>query len=181
MSEAATGAQKSEQKIKKEILTISRFYLELTIKGSDHPLDAYFIECQGLKRTLETIEHCEVMAEQWGSKPAKTGRVVRGKIPGNIKTDNITLRQGLSISPTVWRWLRNVENGLWAKSTYDGDISIYHQGDGENAAARFRFFGAWPISYKISDLKADSSDFQLEELVLAVDDFIRVKPDGNEY
>ncbi len=166
-----------------ELLTTSRFYVELKLRDSNELVDGYFMECQGLKRNIEVIEHCEVFSEPWGSKPAKTGRMVRSKIPGNSTSENIVLKQGLCISSTVWKWFRSIEQGQWAKQICDGDISIYNQAQsaGEAPSVRLRFFGAWPISYKLSDFKADGNDFQVEEMVLAVNDLIRVTPEGNEY
>lgn len=164
-----------------ELLTNSRFYVELQLRGSNQAIDGYFMECQSLKRNIEMIEHSEVFPEPWGGKPARSGRVIRSKIPGNSTSENIVLKQGLSISPTIWRWFHAVEQGQWAKQIHDGDISVYAQGDSDSPTVRLRFFGAWPISYKLADFKADGSDFQVEEIVLAVNDFIRVKPDGNEY
>ncbi|MDJ0706126.1 MAG: phage tail protein [Leptolyngbyaceae cyanobacterium MO_188.B28] len=162
-----------------EVLTNSRFYLELKLQGSNDLIDGYFIECQGFKRTQEAIEVAEVTPQKWGGKPAQSGRVIRTKLPGNTKSENITLRYGMTISPTMWKWFRMVEQGQWAKQFRDGDLTIYNQA-GE-VQARFRFLGAWPVSYKVGDVKADGSDFQVEELELAVEEFIRVKPDGNEY
>ena len=162
-----------------EVLTNSRFYLELKLQGSNDLIDGYFIECQGFKRTQEAIEIAEVTAQKWGSKPAPRGRVIRTKLPGNAKSENITLRYGMTISPTMWKWFQTVERGNWAKQFRDGDLSIYDQGG--NTKARFRFLGAWPMSYKIGDVKAYGSDFQIEELELAVNEFMRVQPDGNEY
>lgn len=163
-----------------EILVASRFYLELKLKGSDDRIDAYFMECQSFKRKQTVVEHCEVFPQQWGSNnPAKQGRVVRAKVPGNTESENIKLRMGMTLSPTMWKWFKDVEGGNWAKQLRDGALTIYSQGG--NVEARFHFFGAWPVSYKIGDVKADSNDFQIEEVELAVDEFIRVDPDGNEY
>jgi len=139
------------------------------------------MECQTLKQNVEVIEHSEVFAEPWGSKSAKQGRVLRSKIPGNSTSENIVLKQGLSLSSTIWKWFQSVEQGQWAEQVCDGDISVYSQGDWESPSVRLRFFGAWPISYKLADFKASGADFQVEEVVLAVNKFIRVKPDGNEY
>jgi phage tail-like protein len=155
-----------------EILTTSRFYLELSLAGSQSLIDGYFMECQGFKRTQEAIEICEVTPQKWGSKDNKYGRVVRTKIPGLSKSSNLTLRFGLTISDTMWKWFKSVEEGNWSKERKDGDLTIYDQGAIERA--RYRFIGAWPISYKISDLQAGSSDFQIEELELVVDEFFRV-------
>ena len=160
---------------KYEILSSSRYYLEITLAGSKDEIDGYFMECQGFKRSQEVISVCEVTPQKWGSKDAKVGRVIRTKLPGNSKSENIILKRGLSISDSLWRWFKATENGKWGVQQRDGDITLYDQ----KAAikARFRFYKAWPVSYKISDLQASSSDFELEELELAVDDFVRVDPE----
>lgn len=162
-----------------EVLTNSRFYLELRLQDSNDLIDGYFMECQGFKRTQEVIEIAEVSAQKWGSKNAQKGRVIRTKIPGNVKSENITLKYGMTLSPTMWQWFQAVEVGNWAKQFRNGDLTIYNQkGD---VQARFRFLGAWAVSYKIGDVQAGGSDFQVEEVELAIDEFIRVKPDGTVY
>ncbi|MBE9062417.1 phage tail protein [cf. Phormidesmis sp. LEGE 11477] len=161
-----------------EVLTTARFYLELKLQGSDDRIDGYFMECRGFAREQDVIEHCEVVPQKWG-KSAEKGRVVRTKMPGNSKSSNITLRMGMTISPTTWKWFKSVEEGEWSKQLRDGSLTVYQQ-DGE-MAARFDFIGAWPVKYKIGDVKADSSDFQIEEVELAVDEFKRVEPTGQDY
>lgn len=156
-----------------EVLSSARFYLELHVDGSDDRIDGYFMDCQGFKRTQEVAELCEVTSDVWGKNGTSKGRVVRTKVPGNVKSENIILRRGLTISQAIWDWFAAVEQGKWAEQRRDGDITVYAQGSEE--AARFRFFGAWPISYKISDFKAGSGEFEIEEFELAVDQFIRVK------
>lgn len=164
---------------KYEILTTSRFYLEISLEGSLDQIDGYFSECQGFKRSQEVIEVCEVTPQKWGSANASKGRVNRTKIPGNMKSENIVLKRGLTISDTLWKWLRDVERGNWAKQRRDGDLTVYDQhGD---IRARFRFLRGWPLSYKIADVKSDSADFQIEEMELAVEEFMRVQPNGEEY
>jgi len=162
-----------------EVLTNARFYMELKLEGSNETIDGYFMECQGFKRTQDAIEIAEVTSQKWGSKPADRGRVIRTKLPGNVKTQNITLKFGMTISATMWKWFQAVEHGNWAKQFRNGDLTVYSQGG--DVHARFRFLGAWPVSYKIGDAKADGGDFQIEELELAVDEFLRVQTDGNEY
>ncbi len=155
-----------------EVLTTSKYYLELTLDGSKEVIDGYFMECSGFKRSQELIEIAEVTSQKWG-KSAKVGRVARTKMPGNVKSDNLILRFGMTISNTFWKWFKAVEDGEWSKQFRDGDITIYNQGG--KISARFRFLGAWPISYKISDLKAGDNQFQLEELELSVQQFFRVQ------
>ena len=98
-----------------EILTTNRFYLELKLDGSVEPVDAYFMECQGFKRTQEVIEVCEVTPQKWGKAGTTAGRVVRTKVPGNVKSNNLILRRGMTSSITVWNWFNEVEQGGWAK------------------------------------------------------------------
>jgi phage tail-like protein len=155
-----------------EVLTTSRFYLGITLDNSRDIIDGYFMECRGFKRSQDVIEICEVRKEKWGKHSAKAGRVVRTKIPGNFKCDNIVLKFGMTVSKTMWKWFDNVEQGNWINQKRDGDLTLYDQGGTEQA--RYRFLGAWPINYKIAELKAGGTEFQVEELELAVDEFFRV-------
>jgi len=155
-----------------EYLTNSRFYVEISLQGSLQPIDGYFMECSGLSRSQEAIEIVEVTPQVWGKTGATKGRVIRTKIPGNVKSDNITLKQGLNISMTMWNWLKAVENGKWSEQLKDGDITIYDQASEEKV--RFRFSGAWPTRYKVSDFKADGNEFAITEIELSVADFLRV-------
>lgn len=161
-----------------ELLTNSRYYLEITLDGSQESIDGYFMECQGFKRSQEVITACEVTPQKWGSSGATSGLVVRTKLPGNTKSENIILKRGLGISVTLWDWFKAVEEGKWAKQRRDGDLTIYDQASKQQA--RFRFAGAWPVSYKITDLKASGTDFEVEEVELAVESMMRVTPGGNE-
>jgi phage tail-like protein len=153
-----------------EILTVARFYVELSLNGSTEPVDAYFMECKGFKYTQSLIELAEVFPQPWGK--ATRGRVIRTKMPGNEKVNNINLRRGLSASTTLWNWIQNVQLGRWATQSYDGSLVIYRPHGGEGA--RFNFFGAWPVSYTVADSVVSGSDLAFEELELAVERFERV-------
>lgn len=155
-----------------EVLTSSKFYLEIRLRGSDDRMDAYFMECQGFERKQEVIEVCHVTPQKWGSKGTTAGRIINTKVPGNSSSGNITLRRGLTLSSVMWDWFAQVEQGNWAKQRRDGDLTLYDQGAIERA--RFRFIGAFPIRYKISDVSAQTSEFEIEELELAIDEFRRV-------
>ena len=155
-----------------EFLTTSRFYVEITLQGSLEEIDGYFMECTGLSRSQEAIEIVEVTPQVWGKTGATKGRVVRTKIPGNVKSENITLKQGLNISMTMWNWLKAVEDGKWSEQLRDVDLTVYDQSATEKA--RFRFNGTWPVRYKVSDFKADGSEFSITEVELSVSDFLRI-------
>ncbi|WAL60089.1 phage tail protein [Thermocoleostomius sinensis] len=152
-----------------ELLTASRFYLELRLDGSNDLVDAVFLECQGFKRSQEPIKICEVTPQQWGR--AKYGRVVETQLPGSSKTDNLVLRRGLTNSMTLWTWFEAVEVGDWAKQRRDGALCIYSQAGVEQA--RFEFRNAWPTRYSLSDFSAQSGEMEIEELEIVVEDFSR--------
>ena len=152
-----------------EILTSCRFYVELKLDDSQDPVDAYFMDCKGLKRTQEVIEICEVTSQRWGS--AKSGQLVRTKIPGNVKTNNVTLKRGMTRSNTLWKWFDATQSGNWKNQRRDGSISIYDQ-LGE-VQARFVFRRAWLTGYVVSDLSSSSNEIQIEEVELAIEEFIR--------
>ena len=153
-----------------EILTASRFYLELSLDGSNSLVDGIFLDCKGFKCSQEVIEVCEVTSEQWGK--AKKGMVRRTKLPGNVKTDNITLRRGLMSSLVLWKWFEEIQNGNWAKQRRDGSLKIYNQKS--EPQAHFQFFNGWATSYSLSELSANSTDYEIEELEIACEVFKRV-------
>lgn len=150
-----------------EILTAHRFYLELTLKGSKDPVDAIFLECQGFKRTQDPIEICEVTR----NKGAQKVEVVRTKLPGNVKSGNLTLRRGITCSMTFWNWFQAVQEGNWAKQRKNASLTIYDQA--AKPQARFALAGAWPSSYKLADVNARSTDIEIEEVEVAFEEFTR--------
>jgi phage tail-like protein len=152
-----------------EILTTCRFYLELKLDGSQEPVDAYFMDCKGLKRTQDVIEACEVTPQKWGK--AKYGQVVRTKVPGNVKSNNIVLRRGLTCSATLWKWFEAVQAGKWSEQRKSGSLTVYDQAN--TIQARFEFQGAWPTSYTLTDLSASSNELEIEEVEVAFEEFTR--------
>jgi phage tail-like protein len=154
-----------------EILTNCRFYLELKLDGSEEPVDGYFMECKGFKRTHDVVDICEVAPQQWGK--AKSGLVMRTKIPGNTKTNNITLKRGVTQSMTLWKWFAAVEAGNWAEQMRNGSLTIFDQTG--VAQAIFQFTKAFPVNYSVSDVNASSNDVEIEEMEIAVESFVRTK------
>lgn len=153
-----------------EVLARCRFFLELKLDGSQDSVDGYFMECSGFKVTQDLIEATEVTGQQWGK--AKKGRVVRTKIPGNVKYTNMVLRRGLTCSMTLWNWLQAVEEGQWGAKKQDGSLAIYDQGGQQQV--RLEFKNAWPVSYSISDLSVVSGDFEIEEIEVTVEELKRI-------
>lgn len=154
-----------------EILTAHRFYLGLTLDGQKDNVDGFFLECQGFKRSQDAIEITEVTPNKWGA--SDKGQVVRTKIPGNVKSGNITLKRGMTNSLAIWKWFEAVQEGKWASQRKSAALTIYDQAGQEQA--RFELAGAWPASYKIADVNARSSDIEIEEIEVAYEEFKRVK------
>jgi phage tail-like protein len=155
-----------------EILTASRFYLGLTLDGSKNDIDCHFLECRGFQQTQAPIEICEVTPNKGGGAKQKA-QVVRTKIPGNVKSGNLTLRRGMTSSKELWEWFYLVQSGNWAKQRRLVALSIYNQASEE--VARFELANAWPSSYKLTDVNARSTDIEIEELEVAFEEFKRVK------
>lgn len=157
--------------MERELLTNSRFYLELSLDGSDLAFDAIFRDCKGFKATQDVIEACEVTPQKWGT--ASRGRVVRTKVPGNVKYTNLILTRGLSASETIWNWFEAVQEGNWAQQRRDGSLNIYDlAGD---LQARFEFSRAWPARYSIADVNAGGAEIEIEEMEIAVEELKRVR------
>ncbi|HBB31175.1 MAG TPA: phage tail protein [Cyanobacteria bacterium UBA8803] len=158
-----------------EILSRARFYLELLLDGGNDSVDGTFEECTGFKVSQEVIEVCEVTPQKWGKDgSASHGRVVRTKVPGNLSYTNMTLKKGLNISMTLWNWLNSVSEGAnWSEQRRNGALVLYNTSSKEQF--RFEFRGAWPVSYKISDVDVKGSAYQIEEIEVAVEELIRIK------
>ena len=156
-----------------EILTASHFYLELKLGADNETTDATFLECQGFKRSQDVAEICEVTSEKWGKDNTSSGRVVRTKIPGNVKIENIVLKRGITNSMVLWNWFAKVEAGQWADYLKDGSLVIYNQEGTEQV--RFNFKQAFPVRYTVADVNAKSNELEIEELEIAVADFERAK------
>lgn len=156
-----------------ELLASSRFFLrlELQVGGGNETMDAIFLECQRFERTQPIVSIVEVGPAQWAN--AKYGQLVETKIPGKSKTENIVLRRGMTNSMLFWNWFNLVELGKWKDHIAEGSLSIYDQAGKEQA--RYDFKGAWPTRYKANDVNAQSTEIEIEELELSVDDLIRAK------
>jgi phage tail-like protein len=158
-----------------EILTRSRFYLELILDGSNDAVDGLFEECSGFKATQEVIEVCEVTPQKWGKKGNSPGRVVRTKIPGNMTYTNLTLKKGLNVSMTLWNWLNSTQEGAnWAEQRRNGALILYDTSSQERV--RLEFKGAWPVSYTISNVDVKEDKYLIEEVEVTIEELMRVKP-----
>jgi phage tail-like protein len=155
--------------LKPEFLTACRFYLGLQLDGFSH-VDAYFESCQGFTRTQDVIEACEVTRNKWAN--ASKGQVVRTKLPGNVRSGNVTLRRGMTFSNTLWNWFDAVQNGKWKNQRRNLFLSLYNQAG--IVQVIYVLTEAWPVGYIISDVNARSAEMEIEELEVAFEGFERL-------
>ena len=145
-----------------EILTQSRFYLELQLANSTEA-DAYFMECRGFKYYHDVIEFAEVFPQKIGDRTI--GKFTQTKMPGNYKVDNIGLKKGLTSSQAMWEWIYDGQNRNWANLYQDGSLTIYNQA--AEIGAKIEFYQAWPVSYTVADMNVTGTELAFEELELA--------------
>lgn len=148
-----------------------RFRIELNLEGSVDNVDGTFMECRGFQYTQDVIEICEVTPLLWGTKQNK-GFPVRTKIPGNNKIGNITLCRATHCSMTLWNWFDRVQLGQWAKQRQNASLTILNSKNIPNA--RFELGRAWPTSYKLTDISVNNTEYLIEEMEIAFEEFIRV-------
>ncbi|MDZ4877418.1 MAG: hypothetical protein CLLPBCKN_006853 [Chroococcidiopsis cubana SAG 39.79] len=149
------------------------FSVDLTFVGSQQPVDATFLACEGLNSTQDVIEICEVTPELWGA-PRNKGRVIRTKLPGNIKYSNFSLLRGSSKSYAFWNWIQLAQDGNWSECRLDASVIIYDPS--RKRIAQFDLSRAWPANYEISNLNSRSQDLLVESLEVAFEGFRRVEP-----
>ncbi|MGF1603218.1 MAG: phage tail protein [Thermosynechococcaceae cyanobacterium] len=152
----------------------SRFGVELELDGANGT-DGYFMECLGINHTQDVVEFCEVTPNKWGQKADK-GQVVRTKLPGNVRSGNITLRRGLIKSMVIWDWLEDVEGGKWADKRKSFTLNFYNSDS--TRVVELKFERAWPTGYKLGDTSAHDSEIAIEELEIAFEGFKRIEAGG---
>ena len=137
------------------------FHFSVDLQGK---VIGYFTECSGLGSEHEVIEH-KVVNEK--------GKEVVIKMPGRLKWENITLKQGITDKMDIWNWRKQVEDGDVDSARHDGSIVMYNQLGQETA--RWNFERAWPAKVTGPTPKSDSNEIVLEELTLTHEYITRVK------
>jgi phage tail-like protein len=125
--------------------------------------DAYgtFMECSGPEATTEVIEQ-RVGGDQG----------VR-KLPGRTTFSDITLKYGVTATPTLWEWRAAIIRGDVPTPKKSGAIVVFDIRN-NSEVARWAFDGAWPTKWTGPALDARSNEVAVETLVLAVESLRRV-------
>jgi phage tail-like protein len=97
-------------------------------------------------------------------------RVVRKK-PGRTTYANITLERGFTATDDLWKWRKNIEDGLIDRRS--GTITMLDQ-DLESIVAQYNFYEGWPAKWYVPELDSDQSGMAIEKIEIAVEKVERV-------
>jgi phage tail-like protein len=95
------------------------------------------------------------------------------KEPGRLKWNDVTLKRGITDSMDIWKWRKMVEEGHIDKARTNCTITMLNRGGAPVATWHFR--NAWPTKVSGPELKTDSNDYGVEEVVLATEYMYREK------
>jgi phage tail-like protein len=124
----------------------------------------YFTECGGIGSENEIAETKTV---------TDTGQEVVLKVPGRLKFGDVTLKRGITDNLQIWEWRQLVEEGKMKDARKNCSVIMFDRN--YTPAARWDFVNAWPSKVSGPDVKSDSNDFGVEEMVLVHEGMKRVK------
>jgi phage tail-like protein len=124
----------------------------------------YFTECGGIGSENEIAESKTV---------TDTGQEVVLKVPGRLKWNDVSLKRGITDNLQIWEWRQLVEEGKMSDARKNCSIIMFDRN--YSPAARWDFVNAWPSKVTGPDVKSDSNDFGVEEMVLVHVGMKRVK------
>ena len=124
----------------------------------------YFTECGGIGSENEIAETKTV---------TDTGQEVVLKVPGRLKFGDVTLKRGITDNLQIWEWRQLVDEGKMKDARKNCSIIMFDRN--YTPAARWDFVNAWPSKVSGPDVKSDSNDFGVEEMVLVHEGMKRVK------
>ncbi len=95
------------------------------------------------------------------------------KEPGRLKWNDVTLKRGITDSMDIWKWRKMVEEGKIDDARTNCTITMLNRAGAPVAIWHFR--NAWPTKVSGPELKTDSNDYGVEEVVLATEYMYREK------
>ncbi len=101
------------------------------------------------------------------------GKYIIKKIPGTLKWNDITLKQGVTDDMAMWKWRKFVEDGEIDKARANGSIKM-HDTAGK-PIAQWDLVNCWPSKLSGPAGKADGNEVAVQELVLTHEGYKRVQ------
>jgi phage tail-like protein len=111
---------------------------------------ASFREASGLSQNTDPVDYREG-TDVWLS--------VR-KLPGLRKYSNITLKRGITPNEDLWKWYKNILNGV--DDRRNGAVVL--QDEQHNDVLRWEFHNGWICKWEGSNLNATSNDVVIESI-----------------
>ena len=143
----------------KDALVSSFFYLEVTGK-----LVGAFREVTNLGSETAVVEQKE---------RGPDGKFVLKKLPGTLKWNDITLKQGLTDNMDMWKWRKVVEEGDVSKARANGSITMMDTTG--KPVAKWTLVNCWPSKLTGPVGKADGNEVAVQELTLTHEGYERVQ------
>ena len=94
------------------------------------------------------------------------------KLPGLVKSGNVTLKWGVTDSMDLYKWRKAVEDGKTSANRKNMAIVLMDEEGKEKA--RWNFSNAWPTKYDPADLNATANEIAIETLEIAHEKMERV-------
>ncbi len=101
------------------------------------------------------------------------GKYIIRKIPGTLKWNDITLKQGLTDNMDMWKWRKLVEEGKVNDARANGSIIMYDTAG--KSIARWNLVNCWPSKLSGPAGKADGNEIAVQEMTLAHEGYERVQ------
>jgi phage tail-like protein len=131
---------------------LTGFTFRLELEGR---AEGYFTEVSGLGSENDVIE--QKVVDQKGHDLVQ-------KIPGRLKWGDVTLKRGITEDMKLWEWRQQVIDGKMKEARQNCSIVMCDRNYKD--VARWNFYDAWPSKITGPNLKADSNELGIEEMVL---------------
>jgi phage tail-like protein len=145
--------------------TAFNFSVEIDVPGvSSRVCSASFSECDGLEATMEV-------------KTIREGgnNVTQIRLTGPLAYGQLTLKRGMTATFDLWDWMAAVSTRPALRA--DGEVVVLGA-DGRTERARFLLSRCVPVKVKAPALSARDGTVAIEELGLAYERLMLVRPGG---
>lgn len=130
-------------------------------------LNTGFQDCSELKHDVAKIQYYE------------GGAIAPIQLPGRVTIPDVTLSRGATEDPDMYNWAAEVvdilKNGGLVDPKYKRVCDIVQvDRDSTTILARWRLFGAWPVTFTAGSWDNNADELVMEVLGLAVDAYTKI-------
>jgi len=151
----ASTDKNNQGQMAKQPQVFRNYNFKLLLEGQS---GGHFTHCSGMGVRIENIPYREGGA----------GQIVH-QLAGPVSYSPVTLRYGITDSPTMWQWLNPAMRGMPTRR----NVSIIMlQPDGKDGV-RWDLNAAWPIEWRGAPLDALGKEVAVDTLVLVYEELNR--------